>query len=249
MKLPRSQKVLAALIAAAAAGFFPEAASAHCPISFVVTGPAGLYWQININGNHYDSMLPGGTTSQLGPVTSWADTYRIDQVTGLAPISLTFTDGTNFALCPTLTLNLDGPPQCSEDMEAGAVPHPLCIPYFTVVQTAAGVYSCSSTCQVGTFPPPQSYFPPPSTPPALSAITPSSIKAGGAAIAVSVTGSGFVADSVIVWKGAPLSTSFINSGMIVALVPSALLASPGTSGVAVAIPGSVSAPLTFTVTP
>src|SRR5579859_2238851 len=44
----------ALLIAAAAAGLFPEAASAHCPISYVVTGPGGLYWQLDLDGDLYD---------------------------------------------------------------------------------------------------------------------------------------------------------------------------------------------------
>ena len=239
-----------ALIAAAAAGLFPGSATAHCPISYVVTGPAGLYWEINLAGNHFDGMLPGGTTSQLGPLTSWADTRRIGATTGTAPISLIFTDGTNYAICPTVTLNLSGPPRCSEDNDApGEVPHPLCIPYFTVVQTAPGVYSCSSTCQVGSFPPPQAYTQPASTPPTLSAIGPSSTKSAGSAIALSVSGSGFVGGAVVQWNGTPLSTTFFTGGLIVALVPSALLATPGTASVTVAIPGSVSAPLTFTISP
>ncbi|NNN06115.1 MAG: hypothetical protein HKL90_09475 [Elusimicrobia bacterium] len=96
---------------------------------------------------------------------------------------------------------------------------------------------------------PQAYVPPPSTPPTLTAISPSSAAAAGAAIALSVSGSGFVAGAVVQWNGSPLSTFFLNGGAIVALVPSALLASSGTAGVTVAIPGSVSMPLTFTVSP
>lgn len=230
--------------------FFPEAACAHCPVSYVVTGPGGLYWQINLDGDLYDGMLPGGTTSHLGPITSWADTRRLGPTTGIVPISLTVTDGTHYALCPPVPFNLSGPPRCSEDYDApGEVPNPLCIPYFTVVQTAPGVYSCSSTCQPGTFPAPQAYVPPPSAPPSLSSIAPSSGTAGGVAIALSVGGSGFVGGAVVQWNGAPLSTVFLNGGSIVAMVPSALLAFPGTAGVTVAIPGSVSAPMTFTVSP
>jgi len=240
----------ALLIAAAAAGLFPEAASAHCPISYVVTGPGGLYWQLDLDGDLYDGALPGGTTSQLGPLTSWADTRRLGVTLGTVPISLLFTDGTRFALCPPVMLNLSGPPRCSEDFDApGEVPHPLCIPYFTAVQTAPGVFSCSSTCQPGTFPAPQAYSPPPSTPPTLTAIFPSSATAAGAAVALSVSGSGFVAGAVVEWNGSPLSTAFFNGGSVVALVPGALLASPGAASVTVAIPGSASAPLTFTVSP
>ena len=214
------------LIAAAAAGFFlPEAASAHCPVSYVVTGPGGLYWQISLAGWLYDGMLPGGTTSQLGAVTSWADMRRIGLTTGMGVVSLVVADGTNSALCPPVTLNLSGPPGCDEDFfgDPAYAPHPLCIPYFTVVRTAPGVYSCSSTCQVGTFPPPQAYSPPLSTPPTLSAILPRSA-AAGADIA-------------------------LDGGSVSALVPGALLTSPGTASVTVAIPGSASAPLTFTITP
>ena len=241
------------LIAAAAAGFFPDAAFAHCPISYVITGPGGLDWQISLDGDLYDGMLPGGTTSQLGPVTSWTDTRRIGPTLGIAPLNLTVTDGTHYAVCPPVLLNLSGPPRCSEDYDApGEVPHPTCVPYFTVVQTAPGVYSCSSTCQPlasGNYPAPQAYSPPSSTPPTLSAIAPSSVTASGASIALSVSGSGFVGDAVVEWNGSPLTTNFLSGGSIVALVPSALLASPGTASVGVAIPGSVSSPLTFTISP
>ncbi len=193
-------------------------------------------------------MLPGGTPSQLGPITSWPDTRRLGVTVGTVPISLLFTDGTHFAVCPPVMLNLSGPPDCSEDMSGpDEVPHPLCIPYFTVVQTSPGVYSCSSTCQVGTFPVPQAYSPPPSTPPILSAIPPSSSTAASAAIALSVSGTGFMGGAIVNWNGFPLSTFLINNNSIAALVPSALLASPQTVSVTVAIPGSVSTPLAFTI--
>jgi hypothetical protein len=209
MNFARARKVLVS----AAIFFLPQVSLAHCPISYVITGPGGLYWQINLDGDLYDGMLPGGTTNHLGPITSWADTRRLGVTLGTVPISLLFTDGTNFALCPPVPLNLTGPPRCSEDMNPGAVPHPLCIPYFTVVQTAPGVYSCSSTCQVGTFPVTQNYSPPSSTPPTLSAITPSSATVAGAPIALSVSGSGFVADAIVEWNGSPLSTSFLNDSL------------------------------------
>lgn len=229
--------------------FFADTAFAHCPVSYVVTGPGGLYWQVDLAGDLYDGMLPGGTPGQPGPLTSWADTRRLGLTTGLAPIDLIVTDGTRYAQCPTVMVNLSGPPRCSEDFDApGEVPHPLCIPYFTVVRTAPDAYSCSSTCQAGTFPVPQAYSPPASPAPTLTALSPSSA-AAGAAVALSVSGAGFVPGAVVAWNGSPLATQFLDGGSLVALVPRPLLASPGTAGVTVAIPGSVSASRTFTVSP
>lgn len=237
-------------LALAAAGLLPEAAFAHCPVSYSVTGPGGAVWLINLAGNHYEGVLPGGTTAQFGPITTWSDTRRIGQTTGLAAIDLTVTDGTDFALCPTVTMNLSGPPGCDEDFPPPSyAPHPLCIPHFTVVRTAPGVFSCSSTCQTGTFPAPQAYTPPASAPPALTALVPSSAKAAGAAVALSVAGSGFVPGAVVDWNGTPLSTEFVNGGLIVALVPGSLLVTPGTADVKAEIPGGVSASLAFTVSP
>ena len=238
-----------ALLILLLSALIPAAASAHCPVSYVLTGPGGIAFRLNLGGVITDGVLPGGTLSQLGPMTTWADTRREGQTTGTLHVNANFTDGTHYAVCPEVTINVSGPPQCSEDGEPGAVGHPLCIPYFTAVQTAPGVFSCASTCQPGAYPAPQSYTPAPSSPPTLSALSPASAKAGSGALAVSVSGSGFLGSSVVQWNGAPLSTTFLNGGLLVALVPASLSAAPGTAGVTVTKPGSVSAPMGFTLTP
>jgi hypothetical protein len=172
----------------AAASMVPIEAAAHCPVSYVLTGPGGIAWQINLGGVTSDGVLPGGTVNQLGPMTSWADTRREGQTLGLLNVAQVFTDGTHYAVCPALKINVSGPPQCSEDGEPGAIGHPPCIAYFTVVQTAPGVFSCGSTCLPGPMPVAQNYSPPATTPATISSVFPSSGKAGSPALALSVTG-------------------------------------------------------------
>jgi uncharacterized protein (TIGR03437 family) len=67
--------------------------------------------------------------------------------------------------------------------------------------------------------------------------SPSQVDAGGAAFTVTVSGTGFLADSVVMWAGASLATAFQNSGQITALVPAALIASSGAYNLIVVNPG------------
>ncbi len=224
-------------------------AFAHCPVPFVITGPSGLAWQINIDGDLYDGMLPGGTPAALGAMTTWVDTRRLGPSTGVVPIGLTVTDGSHFARCPAVGLNLSGPPRCSEDYDApGEVPRPVCVPYFTIVRTAPGVFSCASTCQPGTAPA-AAYYPAPATAPSLSGLSPAARSASTAPLALAVSGSGFNGGAIVYWNGAPLATYFVGTGSLVALVPGSLLSSPGAASVLVTIPGGTSGSQSFTVTP
>jgi hypothetical protein len=237
-------KTLAALLL-----LLSVSASAHCPVPFVITGPGGLAWQISIDGDLYDGMLPGGKPSALGAMTTWVDTRRLGPTTGVVPVNMTVTDGSRFARCPTVGLNLSGPPRCSEDYDApGEVPQPVCVPYFTIVRTAPGVFSCASACQPGTAPA-AAFYPASSTPPSLSGLSPAARSASSAPLALTVSGSGFNGAAVVQWNGTPLATYFVGTGSLVALVPGSLLGSPGGASVTVAIPGSASSALSFTVTP
>lgn len=226
-------------------------ARAHCPVSFVITGPGGLYWQADVDGDLYDGMLPGGAPGRPGPTTSWTQTRRLGPSTGSVPVLLRATDGSAHALCPTVMLALSGPPRCSEDYDApGEVPHPLCVIFFTLVKTPSGAYSCSSACRpAASYPPAQSYAPPAAAPPSVSAVSPSSTTTSAAAFALRVSGAGFVGGAVVQWDGVPLATEIVDGGSLVALAPRSVFASAGTYRVTVAIPGAVSAPFSFTVTP
>jgi hypothetical protein len=69
--------------------------------------------------------------------------------------------------------------------------------------------------------------------PVLSAISPTSVSAGGAAFTLTVTGSGFFASSVINWNGTALTTTYVNSGKLTATVPALAIAQTGTAQIAV----------------
>lgn len=224
-------------------------ARAHCPVPYVITGPGGLAWQISIDGDLYDGMLPGGTMSAPGPMTTWVDSRRLGPTTGIVPVQLTVTDGASHTVCPPVKLNLSGPPRCSEDYdEPGEVPRPVCVPYFTIVRTAPGVYSCASACQPGSSPA-QAYTPPAATPPTVSSLAPSARKVSTSPLALAIAGAGFNAAAIVHWNGSPVTTYFAGTDSLVALVPGDLLSSAGTASVTVVQPGSTSSALSFTVTP
>jgi hypothetical protein len=84
--------------------------------------------------------------------------------------------------------------------------------------------------------------------PAVSALSPSSLTAGSAAINLKVNGTGFKSGAVVYWNGAPVNTVYQSSTLILAYVSQTALKSKGTATVTVMDPGtSASNPVTFTV--
>ncbi|HEY2861953.1 MAG TPA: IPT/TIG domain-containing protein, partial [Terracidiphilus sp.] len=87
--------------------------------------------------------------------------------------------------------------------------------------------------------------------PVASSISPTSAAAGGAQFTLTVTGSKFVSCSVIEWNGAGLTTTFVNSTKLTAVVPASDLQNPGTASVTVFSPtpsGGTSSPaVPFTI--
>jgi uncharacterized protein (TIGR03437 family) len=88
-----------------------------------------------------------------------------------------------------------------------------------------------------------------STLPAIS-LSRNSATAGSPPFMLTVTGSGFLAGSLVQWNGSSLSSSYVNGSQMTAAVPANMIAAPGTASVAVTNPGgafSDGAP--FTVNP
>ncbi|HXP85310.1 MAG TPA: IPT/TIG domain-containing protein [Bryobacteraceae bacterium] len=88
--------------------------------------------------------------------------------------------------------------------------------------------------------------------PTIFSLTPSSTPAGGPSFNMTVSGSGFetvfLNSSAVLWNGAALSTSYINSSELIAIVPASLIAFPGTASVTVVNPGgATSNAVTFTI--
>jgi hypothetical protein len=72
--------------------------------------------------------------------------------------------------------------------------------------------------------------------PTLSAISPASLRADGADSILTLTGSGFAAQSVAQANGTALVTSFVSDTQLTAVIPSVLLATAGTLTITVANP-------------
>jgi hypothetical protein len=86
--------------------------------------------------------------------------------------------------------------------------------------------------------------------PMVSALSPSQALAGSAPVTVTVTGSGFVATSVVRWNASPRSTTFQSATQLVATITAADLATAGVAAVTVASPapgGGTTGALNFVV--
>ncbi|MCH8269147.1 MAG: hypothetical protein IH846_16710, partial [Acidobacteria bacterium] len=86
--------------------------------------------------------------------------------------------------------------------------------------------------------------------PTISSLSPSSAPEGEAGFTLTVTGTGFVAGSVVRWNSTDRSTAFVSSGELQATIPASDIATAGTANVTVFTPspgGGTSGTLTFTV--
>lgn len=88
--------------------------------------------------------------------------------------------------------------------------------------------------------------------PSIAALSPSSAPAGSANLRVTITGTGFVPGSAVLWNAAERSATFVSPTQIVAYVPASDLASNGNVDVTVVNPtpgGGTSLAATFAVGP
>src|SRR5207237_5724544 len=69
--------------------------------------------------------------------------------------------------------------------------------------------------------------------PAISALTPPRIPAGGAGFALTVTGSGFVEGAVVRWNASALDTFSVDSTQLSSTVPAELIGTPGEATVSI----------------
>jgi serine/threonine-protein kinase len=87
-------------------------------------------------------------------------------------------------------------------------------------------------------------------PPAISSLSPNSTPAGGPALTITVTGSGFQPGSTVQWNRSPLATTFNSASQVTASVGANLTAAQGSAAITVVNPGNVSSPpANFTILP
>jgi hypothetical protein len=84
-------------------------------------------------------------------------------------------------------------------------------------------------------------------PPALNSLSPQSIGPGSPAFTLTVGGNNFVAASTVQWNGANLTTTFLSSSQLTAIVPANLVAASGAASVTVVSANSTSNALTFVI--
>jgi hypothetical protein len=77
----------------------------------------------------------------------------------------------------------------------------------------------------------------PSTP-SVASLSPSSATVGGSGFVLTVNGKNFDSNSVVVWNGTSVTTSFVNSKQLTATIPATDLAQPDTAVVFVYNPAS-----------
>jgi hypothetical protein len=65
--------------------------------------------------------------------------------------------------------------------------------------------------------------------PSVSSISPTSATAGGNGFVLTVNGSDFASNSVVVWNGTSLTTSFVSGDQLTAAIPEADVADPDTA--------------------
>ena len=86
------------------------------------------------------------------------------------------------------------------------------------------------------------------TPPTLTSIDPNTAFNGSPAITLTANGTGFVTGSQVVWNGNPLTTTFVSSTQLTAVVPDTYLTTAGIENVFVFNPDfTVSTTLPFTI--
>src|SRR5271165_5805575 len=73
----------------------------------------------------------------------------------------------------------------------------------------------------------------PNPTPVLTASNPAPATAGSPATTVTLSGSGFIASSVVDWNGTALTTTFVSNTSLTAQIPASDLASAGTASVTV----------------
>jgi hypothetical protein len=87
--------------------------------------------------------------------------------------------------------------------------------------------------------------------PTLTAISPTTTGAGGAAFTLTLTGTNFISGSTAQWKGSARATTFISATQLTAAITAADIAAGGTAAITVVNPtpgGGTSNSLTFTIT-
>jgi hypothetical protein len=180
-------------------------------------------------------------------ITGLSSTAAAD---GSAALNLTI-GGTNFT--PGATANWNATPLTTTYVRAtqlaAIVPASLVATAGTAsvsVRTAAGTASVSASTTGGVSPEIELTVP---SSPTISAISPTSATAGGAAFTLTINGANFTSDATANWGATALTTTYVSAAELTAAVPASLIATAGTANIMVANVDGNSLDATFTIKP
>jgi IPT/TIG domain len=86
------------------------------------------------------------------------------------------------------------------------------------------------------------------SPPSITELVPNSVPVNSVPFALTVNGANFLTDAIVVWNGAPLSTTFVTSNQLVAVLEATNLMNTGLIRVYVRTGGLNSNTVDFDVT-
>ena len=87
----------------------------------------------------------------------------------------------------------------------------------------------------------------PSSPPAITSLSPASATAGGATFTLTVTGTNFTPDATVDWNGTALTTTYVSATQLTAAVSANLIATAGTATVTVTNSAGASSEANFAI--
>ncbi|MBK7329006.1 MAG: hypothetical protein IPI85_07990 [Dehalococcoidia bacterium] len=217
--------------------FTPSAAGAYSVTALYNTGGTNAL-SLTVGGGPSNNPVP--TVSLLSPSTANAGsgTFTLT-VTGTGFVSGASTVRWNGAPLATTYISptvLDASVPAANILSPGAAT----VTVFTAAPGGGTSNSAGFTISAA-----------PNPVPTLSVLSPSTVGAGSAQFSMTVTGTNFVAGSVVQWNGASLATTYGSPTSLTATVPAASVASAGAANVTVFNPapgGGVSVtPQVFTI--
>jgi hypothetical protein len=212
------------------------------------------------NGGELAVTVVNGTTSSSGTPVNLEVDYPVPTITSVSPTveatgmtsAVVTAIGTGFV--PATTINVNGAARSTTFSSTTQV---------SVTLTTADLSTAGSLSLTAVNPTPGggtstavtlSVTPPSSSTPVISAVSPNSIYARSGDTNITVSGTGFTANSVVEWNGSALTTSEVTHGYgapyLIATVPAADLNTAGTASVTVETPEdspSISNALTVTI--
>lgn len=220
-------------------------------ITMVNSGGTLVYTITPDTGYHLDILTVDGSPTSLTGLNTYTFTnvqapHTISATFAINTYTITATNGANGAVTPagTTTYNYGATPTYNITPNAGYHVTDVLVNSVSVGAVTSYTFTSISANQAisATFAQNAAF--------GITLLNPTSATAGGSGFTLTVTGTGFLATSIVYWNGVPMTTSYVSATQLTATIPASNIVSPGTATVTVVNPGPViSNPLTFTIKP